>query len=210
MKVKIGKYVNWIGPYQIVDAVFFWQERYPPAELESRWDYKLHDRLSEWLAKTWVADFCEWIHKHKKRKIVVKLDPWDTWSVDHTLALIIAPLVKQLRDTKSGYGWIADEDVPEELRSDKVPAKEYGNWDDNAEKRFEYVLNEIIWTFECLASDNDGEDQFYDHSESNNPNDDLGTQISKLKVDRDGLKAHWERINNGTRLFGKYYRNLWD
>jgi len=209
MKVKIGKYVNWIGPYQIADMIFFWLEDWPSDELLKRWDYKLHDRFGDWLNKTWVRDFCQWIHDKKKRKIVVKLDPWDTWSVDHTLALIIAPLVKQLRDTKCGYGWVADEDVPEELRSDKAPPTEHGNWDDNAEKRFEYVLNEIIWTFECLGDD-DSDSKFYDHSQSKNPNDDFNTQISKLKVDREGLKAHWDRINNGTRLFGKYYRNLWD
>ena len=29
-------------------------------------------------------------------------------------------------------------------------------------------------------------------------------------VDREGIKAYNERINNGMRLFGKYYRGLWD
>jgi len=28
--------------------------------------------------------------------------------------------------------------------------------------------------------------------------------------DKIGLKKHQERINNGLRLFGKYYTNLWD
>ena len=29
-------------------------------------------------------------------------------------------------------------------------------------------------------------------------------------VDREGIKEYNERINNGIRLFGKYYRGLWD
>lgn len=210
MKVKLGNYTSWIGPYQIVDAVFFWHEKYPPTELEKRWDYRLHDWLGEYLSKTWVMKLCEWIHSKKKRKIVVKLDYWDTYSVDHTLAIIIAPLVKRLKEIKHGYGYVADEDVPEELRSHNGVKDENGGWDSLAEKRFEYVLDEIIWTFTCLGSEDDGEAQYYDHSESENPNDDLDTQIKKLKVDREGLKKHWDRINNGTRLFGKYYRNLWD
>jgi hypothetical protein len=28
--------------------------------------------------------------------------------------------------------------------------------------------------------------------------------------DIEGYQKHHNRINNGTRLFGKYYRNLWD
>jgi hypothetical protein len=31
-----------------------------------------------------------------------------------------------------------------------------------------------------------------------------------FKVDHNGMNKHNERINNGLRLFGKYYRNLWD
>lgn len=209
MKVKIGNYISWIGPYQIVDKIFFWTERYPLDDnLLSRWDYKLAERLGDWLNKTWVRDFCQWIHSKRKRKIVVKLDPWDTWSVDHTLALIIVPLVKQLKETKSGYGWVDDKDVPEELRSHNGIKDDNGGWDSLAEKRFEYVIDEIIWTFTQLAND-DAEDEFYDHSKVDNSAD-FDTQMKQLKVDRKGLKAYWDRVNNGTRLFGKYYRNLWD
>jgi hypothetical protein len=30
------------------------------------------------------------------------------------------------------------------------------------------------------------------------------------KFDIEGYQKHHDRINNGTRLFGKYYKNLWD
>ena len=212
MKVKLGKYIHWIGPYQIADIVFFWLEKYPLPELENRWDYRLHDRFGTWLANTWVADFCEWIQSKRKRTVKVHIDPYDVWSMDHTLSLIIHPMLVKLKAQKQGYGMIADKDVPKELRSTEPGAKDGVNewdWDNNAEKRYEWLLDELIWTFEQLTKDGN-DDQFYDHSESNNPNDDFNTQISKLKVDRKGLDAHWKRIDNGLILFGKYFRTLWD
>jgi len=30
------------------------------------------------------------------------------------------------------------------------------------------------------------------------------------ELDREGLKAHNDRIDNGLKLFGKYFRTLWD
>ena len=66
----------------------------------------------------------------------------------------------------------------------------------------------LIWAFEQkILDDDDG--QFYDHSECEHPADDIMTQLSKLKVDREGLKKHEERKANGYRLFGKYYETLW-
>ena len=91
MKIKIGPYKNWVGPYQIVDAIFFWQDRHPDDKLAERWDYKLHDRMSEWLANTWVNDLCEWIQSKRERNIKIRIDPWDTWGMDHTLAMIVVP-----------------------------------------------------------------------------------------------------------------------
>jgi hypothetical protein len=210
MKVKIGKYIDWIGPYQIADKIFFWTQKYPDDDnLLTRWDYKLAERFGNWLAKTWVGDFCQWIYSKRKRTIVVKLDRWDTWSADHTLAIIIVPLLKQLKETKHGYGFVDDKDVPKELRSTNGEKDDYGS-DSLAEKRYEYILDEMIWTFTQLASDKDAEeDKFYDHSKVD-INADIDTQVKQLKVDHKGLKAYQDRIDNGTRLFGKYYRTLWD
>ena len=214
MKVNIGPYTNWIGPYQIADMVFFWLEKYPLPELEKRWDYKLHDRFSEWLAKTWVADACQWIHDRKKRKIKIKIDNYDVWSLDHTLALIIYPALVKLKEQKCGYFLVMDEDVPEHLQSKNGTKDNEWDWDSLAEARCNYLFDELIWTFKQLQDDND-EEQFYDHSECEKQNmsdfiNDLNNNVSKLKVDREGLKKHHARIKNGTRLFGKYYQHLWD
>ena len=212
MKVKLGKYINWIGPYQIADIVFFWVEKYPLPDLEKRWDYRLHDRFGDWLANTWVMDFCEWAQSKRKRTEKVHIDHYDVWSMDHTLALIIVPLLKKLKEQKLGHGFVDDEDVPAGLgirSTDCATKPANGVWDDNAGARFNWMLNELIWTFEQLCDDQDGEGQFYDHSESLKEKD-FNLSIQKLKVDREGLYAHQKRIDNGLILFGKYLRTLWD
>lgn len=209
MKVRIGPYLNWVGPYQIVDKIFFWIDKYPlDQSLYNRWDYKLHDRLGDWLAETWVADFCQWIYSKRKRTIKVRIDPYDVWSFDHTLSMIIYPALVKLKEQKHGYFLVDDDDVPEELRSHNGTIDKDYNWDSLAEARCNYLFDELIWTFKQISSDND-EEEFYDHSEMN-LKDDITLQIKQLKVDREGLQKHWDRIKNGTRLFGKYYQNLWD
>ena len=213
MKVYIGKYLNWWGPYQLVDKLFFWHEKYPKEELAARWDYRLHDRMGDWLASTWVADFCSWIYSKRKRTEYVKIDNYDVWSMDHTLSLIVVPMLKRLKEVKHGAPLVDDEDVPKNLRSTTKSAQKVKKnpWDTDGNHftRFDWVLDEMIWAHEQLISD-DGDGQFYDHSQADDPNDDLNTQIRKIKVDRKGLKAYHDRINNGLRLFGKYYRALWD
>ena len=208
MKIKIGPYKNWIGPYQIVDALFFWHERYPSDELEQRWDYRLHDKLSEWLASTWVNNFCEWVQSKRQRNIKIHIDKWDTWSMDHTLAMIVVPMLKQLQATKHGAPLVDDEDVPDDLKSSAAPPKEdEHDIDDNHFKRWDWAMDEMIWTFEQLADD-DSTSKFYTHPTEKFEK--FEDRIAAIKVDREGLDAHEARIKNGLRLFGKYYRGLWD
>ena len=208
MKIRIGPYTNWIGPYQIVDGIFFWQDRYPDDKLAERWDYRLNNRMSEWLADTWVNDLCEWIQSKRKRNIKIRIDPWDTWSMDHTLAEIVVPMLKQLHKTKHGAPFTDDEDVPEHLRSTAAPPKE-NEWDtdDNHFKRWDWIMDEMIWTFEQLADD-DSTAQFFTHHDK--PFKDINDRIASIEIDQEGLAKHEERIKNGLRLFGKYYRSLWD
>jgi hypothetical protein len=141
----------------------------------------------------------------------VKVDNWDTWSMDYTLSSIIVPMLKQLRATKHGAPIVDDEDVPEgmNLRSTEAPPKEE-EWDvdDNHFRRYDWVLDEMIWTFETL-SDINNESKFYEdvNVDESAP---LEEQIQQIEIDREGLDAHNKRIQNGLRLFGKYYRTLWD
>lgn len=230
MKVYIGPYTNWVGPYQIVDGLFFWHEKYPSDELEKRWDYRLHDKLSTWLADTWVMPFCEWINRFKKRKIKVKIHEYDHWNCDSTLTPIILPLLKSLKEHKQGSGHIDLEDVPEEMRytttEDYDPQSTFDFYNEpdlqkiecNIHTRYEWALDEMIWAFEQLNSD-DWEDQFWITKpeidwEEYPEDEDQVTKPLRWKVegecDWDARKKHEDRINNGLRLFGKYFRTLWD
>lgn len=232
MKVNIGPYTNWVGPYQIADMIFFWVEKYPfDDKLENRWDYRLHDKFGTWLASTWVMDLCTWVNKFKKRKVKVKIDYYDHWSCDATLSPIILPLLKSLKEHKQGSGFIDLEDVPPEMRAhntedyDGQQTFEFYTDENDTQKikcdvhtRYEWALNEMIWAFEQL-NDDTWEDQYWiTHPEidfDKYPEDEGKTVIPvrwkvKGECDWEGRKKHQERIDNGLRLFGKYFQTLWD
>jgi hypothetical protein len=205
MKVYIGPYKEWWGPYQIANLI-------PFASEETR------DKIGDWLAKTWVSDLCEWVHKIRgERDIKVRIDKYDTWSMDHTLAHIILPMLKQLQETKHGSQWVDDEDLPLYMRHGNPDG--HDNW---VHYKWEWVLNEIIFAFESKLDDS-WEDQFR-HGEaeykwdlvSGSEDDDENAvyQVNQINpdfwFDMDGYKLYNDRIQNGFRLFGKYYQGLWD
>jgi hypothetical protein len=200
MRVYIGPYTKWIGPYQIADAIFFWVNRkgvFPDDDpRHNRWDYKAADSFGDWLANSWVNDVCQWIHSKQERKVKVRIDEYDTWSMDHTLSIIILPMLKQLKETKHGSSHVDDEDVPENLRSTSAPEmtddeKMWGGTDALWHKRWEWVLDEMIFAFE-RELDDEWEYEFHKSG------------------DYDGMNVISNRMKNGFRLFGKYYQGLWD
>ena len=245
MRVKIGPYKNWFGPYQLAELLCFWVKEVPGEYgIKSKPDW-VHS-FGEWLAygnvepepkvgditswdrvrkTTWLNDILTWIDSKKKRKIEVHIDKWDTWNMDSTLALIILPMLKQLKETAHGYAMVDLEDVPENLRM-----TERNEWDDQKDlfdmpiesevcpkqDRWEWVMNEMIFAFECKLDDS-WEEKFrsgehdirWKHCENglsqmvNGPND-------TYKCDYEGMNVVHDRIQNGFRLFGKYYQNLWD
>lgn len=213
MKVNIGPYKSWIGPYQIARALCWWVK---PVKCEYGFESEpewVHD-FGTWLAErrdgsdTWLAKLCHWLDKYRQRHIYVKIDRWDTWGMDHTLSLIILPMLKQLHATKQGAPLVDDDDVPDHLKSTSAPPKE-NDWDTDGNHflRWDWVLSEMIWAFEQQADGSD--DQFYDHGTSV-AGETFEESMAKLKVDRAGLEAWQKRKSNGYRLFGKYYEALWD
>lgn len=71
----------------------------------------------------------------KRQKVSIHIDKWDTWNMDYTLALIIVPMLKQLKDTKHG------------IPSDFVEEGE--DWV-VGEAKWDFVLDKIIWSFEQI------------------------------------------------------------
>lgn len=213
MKVYIGPYRNWVGPYQIAELLNF-----------AIGKEKSH-KLGEWLADTWVSDLCQWVEKKKKRKIKVRIDHYDTWGMDHTLAFIILPMLKKLKEEKHGTPFTDDEDVPENIRSTALPPPEHEyDVDEHHVARWDYIMDEMIFAFESTVDDS-WEDQFHKGkiefkmiplpNQENLPKEERLTEMVKgdndtHEFDVEGYKAYQARIRNGLRLFGKYYQCLWD
>lgn len=237
MKVYINCYKDhWISPYTIIDYVFFWTDWSKCSRkkgIPSLEDEKNYVEHPEWVEKatdylTPISRAIQWVwHKVDPKIDYVKIDRWDTWSMDHTLSHIILPMLKQLHATKHGAPLVDDEDVPEELKSTSAPPKE-NEWDtdDNHFKRWDYVLEEMIFAFEHKV-----DDSWEDAYRSGNidtiwvPVDAKGNEVPKgehkyfqmkdgpnhtYECDYDGMKVVHDRMQNGFRLFGKYYQSLWD
>lgn len=208
MKIFIGPYTNWIGAYQLADFlqyIGFSEDRC----------YK----IGEYLSNTWLQAFCEWVDSKKKRKVKIKIHDYDIWGTPETLALIILPMLKMIKEEKSGCPWIDDEDAPEELRSINAPPKDNEwDWDDLVFDRWNWALDEMIWTFTQLQPDCDWEQQYYSGEiDMDFKRCEDTPLLMKMvdgpnhtwKVDKEGMDAHNARINNGLRLFSRYFRSLW-
>ena len=208
MKVYIGPYKNFWGPYQIAGLL-----------QKAGVSKKRCNTIGEFLAeKTPLSKLCEWIYSKRKRKIKITIDDYDTWSMDSTLSLIVLPMLKKLKNEKHGTPLVDDVDVPEELRSTNAKPKENEyDIDDLNESRWWWVITEIIWAFEQIHPDSNWEDQYHT-GEADWILEDREDGNSELKkgpnhtaeFDQEGFLKHNERISNGLILFGKYFRSLWD
>ena len=170
----------------------------------------------------------QWVWDKIDRKIdYVKIDRWDTWSMDHTLSYIILPMLKQLKDSKHGGPRVDDEDVPDEIKSTNAKPKENDyDTDDFWFDRWDYVLDEMIFAFECKIDDS-WQEKFCSGEIDMTwiPVDKEGNEVPKgqhthyqmghgpnhtYECDYEGMEKVQKRITNGFRLFGKYYEGLWD
>jgi hypothetical protein len=219
MKVYINKYKDhWVSPYKICEVICFWRE----IDYDEPWVKRTSDILMP-VCELW-RKFLDIVDP----KIdYVKIDRWDTWSMDSTLSPIILPMLKQLKTDKHGAPYTDDEDVPARLRSTtKAAVKSKKNeWDADCNhfKRWDWVMDEMIWAFEQLCDENN-DAQFHtgEHDIEWVPGKELDAKGKPLtyemkkgpkdtsKFDKKSYMKHHERIRNGTRLFGKYYQNLWD
>jgi hypothetical protein len=224
MKIYKSCYRNhWISPYTIIDRVFFWTDWSKCSRSrcivddEAFVDHPVWvETASKYLAP--VSRATQWILDVIHPSInYIKIDRWDTWSMDHTLGDIILPMLRQLQETKHGAPFTDDADVPEYLRSHMAQPKE-NEWDTDSLHfmRWDWIIAEMIWAFEQKVAD-DAESQFFDHSAYEKDNvpvkewlADLENRVNKTKYDEVGHRAWQDRKANGFRLFGKYFENLWD
>lgn len=172
-----------------------------------------------------------WPKNHKlSRKIDIKIEKFDTWNLDTTLAKIIYPALLQLKETKHGipndFSVVGGEDYAEQDSFDFYK-ETYSESFDEVCNRWNDTLDKMIWAFQQLA-EGDYSSQYHhgkmevDWKETDKlyPNPVTGkmektyTLIDKNPnehwYDSIGHQLHEERIQEGIELFGKYYRSLWD
>lgn len=203
MKVKIGNFVN-----RCTSEIY-------SNHMTDRYGYDWPDNnIFENCLET-TEDVLQWVYNHsinlyldtRKRKTEIKIDPWDTWSIDTTLSYIIVPMLKQLKETTNGAPFVDFKDVPTDLNPTRLTKeqKAFGEIDETYFERWNYCLDEMIWAFEQKISDN-WESQYYRYEED--ADNELGLKL--VWQDEEGYDNHQNRMTNGFRLFGKYYESLWD
>lgn len=233
MKAHIGPYRRDLIPIRRWEERYeFWsagEGKYYKDENEYTWYDKIVFGFFDWLDKLF-RPINRWSNKCK-RNIKIRIDDYDCWSADHTLAMIIHPVLKKLNEQKQGSPCVEDDDVPDHLKSTSAPPKEH-DWDtdDNHHARWEYVMNEMVWAFYQHTLDSKGGDQFHHNSDqldlkfvpvtAGKYSDKGYSSLNVIHqkdptkpaywVDEEGKKAHYKRISNGIRLFAKYYDGLWD
>ena len=202
MRVYLGPHIGFFGPYQLANLLKY---------------VGVPETARDWIAEKLPIKPFEVIDGWRKRKVEIEIHDYDVWGMDHTLAMIVHPMLLRLKELKHGAPLVADEDVPDELKSTSASSKE-NEWDtdDNHFRRWDWVMDEMIFAFEQLAKDS-WEEQFYS-GVTDITFEEVGNGYVELKkgpantfkVDREGLQKCQDRIDNGLRLFAKYYHGLWD
>jgi hypothetical protein len=216
VKVYIGPYDHWFAPYQWAKKLVHWLR----GVNKKSDDYEAYDKANAIADRYfgWLESLENWVNNRYARKIQVRVDYYDTWGMDATLAPIILPLLKQLKATKHGSPHVEDDDVPDELKSTAADPltdeqQQYGYIDNNWHKRWEWIMDEMIWAFEQL-NDEDADSHFHSDVDPAKPSDEPGLKFDEAmrrrKFDSDGYLAWQTRKSRGLAFFGKYFEALWD
>lgn len=202
MKVKIRNYPTWINSYQIATKLSFGKfETLGPLT-------RPIDSICQ--------KFYDW---QKKRRVQIKIDRWDTWNVDSTLAPIIVKLLRQYISHVHG----APGDMPAFANTDEGAQDVLGFYKDDTtvawdagQAQWIEILNKMLWSFEQMTIDWESQYHTGVHDIQFVPVEgkDLVEMVrgpnDTSHFDVKGYDAHSARIQEGLELFGKYYRNLWD
>lgn len=171
-----------------------------------------------------------WPKKSNRRKMSIQIEKFDTWNLDHTLAKLIYPALLQLKEEKHGvpseFGEVGGEPHSSQQSFDFYTETYNDAWNEGI-KRWDEILDKMIWAFEQLAYDD--YDKLYHHGKGEYdwvetdklyPNPITGKMEKTFQMvdknpdehwyDHVGHQLHEARIQEGLELFGKYYRNLWD
>lgn len=188
MYAEIGPHVKYFGPNQLAEKILFWLDK----------DHSLVESFGDWLAHgrkgnthiTLLYRVLMWWEARNKQYCDVRIDDYDTYSLDETLSKVILPALKAFKATeRMGYKPVPVEDVPDHLAT-------HGNVDylelqvDDIEKeliwRWEYIIDEMIWYHEQVLD---------------------GFMLDEQSSEE--YKAYTSRVERAAILWGKYYSGLW-
>lgn len=209
MRVYLGPYQHWFRPASWLRRWILYCHGF---DYSKEWDEikgKKQDALSELdaledsIRKKWyykaLRSLERFVDNRTNRKMQVRIDYYDTWNADHTLAVIALPLMQALKEKKMGSPRVDDDDVPQHLRrpvSDQPPDDFSCDEDVNWHPRWAWVLDEIIWALSQVV-DESADDVFF-------------SDLYAGGFDRNGLENWQARKQHGLMLFGKYLEALWD
>jgi hypothetical protein len=154
-----------------------------------------------------------------ERKIDIHVDKWDTYNMDHTAALLIYPLLVQLKNSKHGipsdFAVVGGEDYSSQYSFEFYSETRDWAFDKSCEK-WDETLDRMIWSFYQVAY-NDLEAQ-YTHDKPNykwvkdeNTNSTTIVQLNqKYWHDHIGNELAEKKVQEGLDLFAKHFRTLWD
>lgn len=173
------------------------------------------------------------------REIQVKIDSWDTWNLDYTLAQIILPALVEFKKLIIGYpsdfSIPGSEDYEQQSCFDfyREGAQEFNS---APSEHWKMIIDKMIWSFEHIAGKHSGENDSQDWQElytEQNPVIKKGKTIEDIfeaidtkdknkgyifskdyyEVEKitnwEGINRHEEKIREGLMLFAKYYQHLW-
>lgn len=123
----------------------------------------------------------------------IRIDAHDTWSMDMTLASIIAPMLRQMKECKHGVppslipsdhhtSQYVFDFIDDDVRQDEV-SQGARKWDEHLEK--------MIWAFEMVSTGA------------------WGSAAAPKDYPGD-YDAFYKDVHDGIKLFAEFYGSLWD
>ena len=156
--------------------------------------------------------------KGQVRKNHVVCSERDAFEADRVISQMVLPLLLQVKKDKQGAPFVDDAYVPEELRSTACAPKE-NKWDTDGNwfKRYEYVLDEIIFAMQEIANDYENAPNMFEKvREMTFGEIDPKTMTGELDTGLEIIphmealnKAYHARIQNGLMLFSVFFTSLW-
>lgn len=216
MKVNIGPFLNYYGPFQIAETILFWLDK----------DKDIVYQFGKWLAyknkseePSLLTKICEKIHENRKRRIKIKIHKYDSWNADETFSLIIVPVLKQLKQTKHGIPSSILHEVGQEknVGMNSPSSVEAENLVfEEAERRWDEIMDKMIWAFEQNITD--WEEQYWKERPEMDFEKMAKNEDGHMEVvwkthgvhDTEGHKKHYAKMEEGFLLFGKHFKDLWD